>query len=30
VTDPYDRGRFRSIYVRDPDGHLVEIATAWS
>ena len=30
VTDPYDRGRFRSIYLRDPDGHLVEIATAWS
>ena len=30
VTDPYDRGPFRSIYLRDPDGHLVEIATAWS
>jgi glyoxylase I family protein len=22
-----DRGAFRSIYVRDPDGHIVEIAT---
>ena len=29
VTDVHDRGRFRSIYLRDPDGHLVEIATAW-
>jgi catechol 2,3-dioxygenase-like lactoylglutathione lyase family enzyme len=26
-TDVLDRGAFRSIYVRDPDGHLVEIAT---
>jgi catechol 2,3-dioxygenase-like lactoylglutathione lyase family enzyme len=26
-TDVYDRGAFKSIYVRDPDGHLVEIAT---
>jgi glyoxylase I family protein len=26
-TDVYDRGAFRSIYVRDPDGHIVEIAT---
>jgi glyoxylase I family protein len=27
ATDVHDRGRYRSIYVRDPDGHLVEIAT---
>jgi catechol 2,3-dioxygenase-like lactoylglutathione lyase family enzyme len=26
-TDVFDRGTFRSIYVRDPDGHIVEIAT---
>ena len=26
-TDVHDRGAFKSIYVRDPDGHLVEIAT---
>jgi catechol 2,3-dioxygenase-like lactoylglutathione lyase family enzyme len=26
-TDVFDRGRFRSIYLRDPDGHIVEIAT---
>ena len=26
-TDVYDRGAFRSIYIRDPDGHIVEIAT---
>jgi catechol 2,3-dioxygenase-like lactoylglutathione lyase family enzyme len=26
-TDPLDRGAFRSIYVRDPDNHIVEIAT---
>ena len=26
-TDVHDRGSFRSIYLRDPDGHLVEIAT---
>lgn len=26
-TDVFDRGAFRSIYVRDPDGHIVEIAT---
>jgi glyoxylase I family protein len=26
-TDVYDRGAFRSIYVSDPDGHVVEIAT---
>jgi glyoxylase I family protein len=27
-TDVFDRGAFRSIYLRDPDGHIVEIATA--
>jgi glyoxylase I family protein len=26
-TDVLDRGRFRSLYLRDPDGHIVEIAT---
>jgi len=26
-TDPFDRGSSRSIYLRDPDGHIVEIAT---
>jgi catechol 2,3-dioxygenase-like lactoylglutathione lyase family enzyme len=26
-TDVFDRGAFHSIYVRDPDGHIVEIAT---
>ena len=26
-TDVFDRGPFKSIYVRDPDGHIVEIAT---
>jgi glyoxylase I family protein len=26
-TDVFDRGAFRSIYIRDPDGHIVEIAT---
>ena len=26
-TDVFDRGEFRSIYVKDPDGHVVEIAT---
>lgn len=26
-TEVMDRGTFRSIYVRDPDGHIVEIAT---
>jgi glyoxylase I family protein len=26
-SDVFDRGAFRSIYVRDPDGHIVEIAT---
>jgi glyoxylase I family protein len=27
-TDVFDRGAFRSIYLRDPDGHIVELATA--
>ena len=27
ATEVMDRGDFRSIYVRDPDGHIVEIAT---
>ena len=27
TTDVFDRGGFRSIYVRDPDNHIVEIAT---
>ena len=26
-TDVFDRGGFRSIYLRDPDGHIVEVAT---
>jgi glyoxylase I family protein len=26
-TDVFDRTQFRSIYLRDPDGHIVEIAT---
>jgi glyoxylase I family protein len=26
-TDVFDRGGFRSIYIRDPDDHIVEIAT---
>jgi glyoxylase I family protein len=26
-TEVFDRGAFRSIYLRDPDGHIVEIAT---
>ena len=26
-TAVFDRGSFRSIYIRDPDGHIVEIAT---
>ena len=29
VTDVYDRGAFKSIYLRDPDGHLVELATQY-
>jgi catechol 2,3-dioxygenase-like lactoylglutathione lyase family enzyme len=28
VTDVLERGRFRSIYLRDPDGRTVEIAQA--
>jgi glyoxylase I family protein len=27
TTDVMDRGDFRSIYLRDPDGHIIEIAT---
>jgi catechol 2,3-dioxygenase-like lactoylglutathione lyase family enzyme len=27
ATEVMDRGDFKSIYVRDPDGHIVEIAT---
>jgi catechol 2,3-dioxygenase-like lactoylglutathione lyase family enzyme len=27
-TDVFDRGSFRSVYLRDPDGHIVEIATS--
>lgn len=27
TTEVLDRGAFRSLYVRDPDGHIVEIAT---
>ena len=27
-TDVFDRGGVQSIYFRDPDGHIVEIATA--
>ena len=26
-TDVFDRGGLRSIYLRDPDGNIVEIAT---
>jgi catechol 2,3-dioxygenase-like lactoylglutathione lyase family enzyme len=26
-SDVFERGGFRSLYVRDPDGHVVEIAT---
>ena len=26
-TDVFDRGAFKSLYIRDPDGHIVEIAT---
>ena len=26
-TEPLDRTWFRSIYLRDPDGHIIEIAT---
>jgi glyoxylase I family protein len=27
-SEVFERGRFKSIYFRDPDGHLIEIATA--
>lgn len=27
ASEIFERGRFRSIYLRDPDGHLLEIAT---
>jgi glyoxylase I family protein len=27
TTDVYQRGRFRSLYLRDPDGHILELAT---
>jgi glyoxylase I family protein len=27
ATDVFHRGSFSSIYLRDPDGHIVEIAT---
>lgn len=26
-SGPFERGGFRSIYLRDPDGHILEIAT---
>ncbi len=26
-SEIFDRGGFRSLYVRDPDGHMIEIAT---
>lgn len=26
-TEVFERGGFRSIYLRDPDGHIVEVAT---
>lgn len=26
-SDVLDRGEFRSLYARDPDGHIIEIAT---
>jgi glyoxylase I family protein len=26
-TDVFERGGFSSVYIRDPDGHIVEIAT---
>jgi glyoxalase family protein len=28
VTGPYDRGYFQSLYFADPDGHILELATA--
>jgi glyoxalase family protein len=27
VTDVMDRTYFKSLYLRDPDGHIVELAT---
>ena len=27
ATDVFERGGFRSIYLRDPDGQIIEIAT---
>jgi glyoxylase I family protein len=27
-TDVMDRGRLASVYLRDPDGHIVELATS--
>ena len=30
VTEVLDRTYFKSVYLRDPDGHIVEIATAGS
>lgn len=27
-TDVFERGAFRSVYLRDPDGHIIELATA--
>ncbi len=27
-TDVFDRGGLRSIYLRDPDGHVVELVAA--
>jgi glyoxylase I family protein len=27
TTDVFQRGRFRSLYLRDPDGHIIELAT---
>jgi catechol 2,3-dioxygenase-like lactoylglutathione lyase family enzyme len=29
-SEVFDRGGFRSIYFRDPDGHILEIATRGS
>ena len=26
-TEVFDRGRLRSIYLRDPDAHIIEITT---
>jgi hypothetical protein len=28
ATEVLDRSDFKSIYLRDPDGHIVEIAAA--